>query len=325
MDVRVGNQTSRTFTNPATVRAGCMHLSRRFDSGAAGGGSGITLQRGINEITIDFFSTSALSGSIGSNISGLIFLNYTSGKHEQGDAVHNHTVQFLNRPYTTGGLVERVQYAPTYTPNIPEPNWWANNIGYDVKLLTSGTATATLGFSMQLKVQPGEPGGGGWIDFYNGLYSSDAEIGPSLMWARATDIFKRYPNDQDSNRLDPEITRDYRFDISQTASGIWQAIKMLTYHGITFTVGGTISGSAGGTVFIDLYRTDTAELIDKITRVGNGSYSFTWYDNTVDVVVLAYENDDLKGASAQNPAGGGIFNIQLDTAAPGPTYYAFAG
>jgi hypothetical protein len=325
MDVRVGNQTSRTFTNPATVRAGCMHLSRRFDSGAAGGGSGITLQRGINEITINFFSTSALSGSIGSNISGLIFLNYTSGKHEQGDAVHNHTVQFLNRPYTTGGLVERFQYAPTYTPNIPEPNWWANNIGYDVKLLTSGTATATLGFCMQLKVQPGEPGGGGWTDFYNGLYSSDAEIGPSLMWARATDIFKRYPNDQDSNRLDPEITRDYRFDISQTASAIWQAIKMLTYHGITFTVGGTISGSAGGTVFIDLYRTDTAELIDKITRVGNGSYSFTWYDNTVDVVVLAYENDDLKGASAQNLAGGGIFDIQLDTAAPGPTYYAFAG
>jgi hypothetical protein len=74
-----------------------------------------------------------------------------------------------------------------------------------------------------------------------------------------------------------------------------------------------------------LYRTDTAELLDKTTRVGNGAYSFTWYDNTIDVIVVAYETDDLKGASAQNVASGGIFDIQLDAADPGPTYYAFSG
>jgi hypothetical protein len=325
MDVRIGNQTSRTFTNPATVRAGCMHLSRRFDNGAAGGGAGIVLSRGRNEIQIDFFSTGTATSTIGSNVSGLIFLNYTSGKHEQGDAAHVHTVQFLNRPYTTGGLVERLQYSPTTTPNIPEENWWITSIGYDIKLLTSGTATATLGFTMQAKVQPTELYGRGWLDFYTGLYSSDAEVGPSLMWARARDYFKRYPNDQDPDRLNLEVVRDYRFDISQNASGIWQMIKLISYHSVTFTVSGTISGSVGGTVFIDLYRTDTAELIDTTTRIGNGAFSFTWYDNTVDLIVLAYESDDLKGASSQTVAGGGSFDIQLDIAAPGPTYYSFAG
>jgi hypothetical protein len=325
MDVRVGGQTSRTFTNPATVRAGCMHLSRRFDSGAAGGGAGITLQRGVNSIQIDFFSTGTATATIGSNVSGLIFLNYTSGKHSEGDGAHVHTTQWINRPYTTGGLVERLQYAPATTPIIPEDNWWLSSSGYDIKLLTSGTSTATLAFTLQAKVQSTEGAGAGWIDFYSGLYSSDAEVGPSLMWARARSYFKRYPNDPDPDRLNVEVARDYRFDISQTASGIWQNIKMISYHSIVFTVAGTITGSVGGTVNIDLYRTDTGELLDSTTRTGNGAYSFVWYDDTVDVVVLAFESDDLKGASGQYPASGGIFDIQLDSAAQGPTYYAFSG
>jgi hypothetical protein len=325
MDVRVGAQTSRTFTVPATVRAGCSHLSRRFDSGAAGSSANMVLQRGLNDITVDFFSSGTALGTLGSNISGLIFLNYTSGLHADGDGAHNHTTQWINRPYTTGGLVERLQYAPTTTPNIPENNWFLTSAGYDIKLLTSGTATATLGFSLQAKIQSGEGQGAGWADFYTGLYSSDAEVGPSLMWARARSYFKRYPNDQDPDRLNPEVVRDYRFDISQNAAGIWQCIKYLTYHNIAYTVSGGITGSAGGTVYLELYRTDTAELLDKTTRVGNGAYSFTWYDNTIDVIVVAYETDDLKGASAQNVASGGIFDIQLDAADPGPTYYAFSG
>jgi hypothetical protein len=325
MDVRVGEQTSRTFSFPATVRAGCLHLSRRFDSGAAGGGGNIVLQRGINEITVDFFSTGTASASIGSNVSGLIFLNYISGKHLDGDAAHTHTTQWLNRPYTTGGLVERLQYAATTTPIIPETNWWMTSTGYEIKLLTSGTSTATLGFTLQGKIQSNESQGAGWADFYTGLYSSDAEIGPSLMWSKARSYFKRYPNDQDLERLDPEVSREYRFDISQNSSGIWQCITYATYHNITYNVSGEITGSAGGTVYIDLYRTDTAELIDKTTRVGNGSYNFIWYDNTIDVIVLAYESDDLKGASLQTTAGDTIFNIQLDSADPGPTYYAFSG
>lgn len=325
MDVRIGNQTSRTYTNPASVRAGCIHLSRRFDSGAAGGGSGITLERGLNPIQVDFFSTGTAIGTIGSNVSGLIILNYTSGKHELGDAVHNHTTQWINRPYATGGLVERLQYAPSTTPNIPEDNWWLTGNGYDIKLLTSGTATASLGFSLLVKVQSTEGAGSGWQDLYTGLYSSDAEAGPSLMWARARNYFKRYPNDQDYDRFNVETVRDYRFDVSQTATSIWQAIQVVTYYSIAYTVSGSISGSAGSTVFIELYRTDTAELIDKTTRTGNGAYNFVWYDNTVDVIVVAYETDALKGASAQHVASGGIFNIQLDTAVPGPTYYAFSG
>lgn len=325
MDVRVGSQGSRTYTNPATVRGGCIHMMRRFDAGAAGGGAGMVLDRGLNEIQIDFFSTSGVSANIGSNVSGLIFLNYTSGKDSNGDGAHNHTTQWINRAYTTGNLVERLQYTPLLTPNIPETNWWLTSAGYDIKLLTSGTATNTLGFSLQVEVQSSEYQGAGWSDLYTGLYSSDAECGPSLMWARARSYFKRYPNDQDFERLSPFSARDYRFDVSQTASAIWQCIQYITYHNIYFTVPGTITGSAGGTIHIDLYRTDTGELLDVTTRSGNGAFNFNWYDNTIPVVVVAYESDELKGVSAQLVAGGGSFDIQLDAAPAGPTYYAFSG
>lgn len=158
----------------------------------------------------------------------------------------------------------------------------------------------------QTEIQSDEREGAGWLEFYNTLYSSDPEVGPSILWARARDDYKRHPRDVDTNRLDPTVARDYRFDVSQTSSVIWQASKLFTYHAITFDVTGEITGSDGGTVYIDLIRTDTGEIVNSKTRTGDGAFSFTWYDNTIPMIVLVYENSEKKGASGQYLAGESI-------------------
>jgi hypothetical protein len=321
----VGDQDDRTFAHGATVRCGGMHHMRRFDSGAAGEPSGISLSRGLNEIQIDYYTTGTASGTLGSNVSALIFLNYYSAKCPLGTCAHAHTTYWLNRPWaTTPRFVERSQYSPTTTPIIPEENWYSVSIGYEGKVLLSSTAVGSLAFSFQTEIQSEEREGAGWLDFYNSLYSSDPEIGPSILWARARDDYKRHPRDPETTRLDPTVTRDYRFDVSQNATTSWQATKLLTYHSITFEVSGEITGSNGGTVNLELIRTDTGEVVDKTTRTGNGSFTFTWYDNTINMIVLAYEDDNKKGASGQYLAGGvDSFDIDLAGTFSEATYYAY--
>jgi hypothetical protein len=269
---------------------------RRIDSGATGG-AGMTLTRGYNNIVIDWFSTSGTAGNIGSNMAGVLFLNYTSDKHADGDGVHGHTICWLIKPYATGGLVQRVQAAATTTPNIPETSYWLMGLGYQIILLTSGTASGSLAFAMQAEVQAAEAEGAGWRTIYAGLYASDAEIGPSLMWARARTEFKRYPNDTDSSRLNVETARDYRFDVNVAAAAVWQARMFMTYHSISYSISGNVTGSSGGTVTIAAFRADTGEKIDSTTRVGNGSYTIPWYDNTTEVFAEARESGTLIGRS----------------------------
>lgn len=78
----------------------------------------------------------------------------------------------------------------------------------------------------------------------------------------------------------------------------------LTYHSITFTVSGTVTDSAGGVVDLSLHRESSGERIKVASRTGNGSYSFTWFDNTASVYVDAYENATHTGRSADAVATG---------------------
>lgn len=144
-------------------------------------------------------------------------------------------------------------------------------------------------------------------------------MGTSISWARARPNFKRYPNDPDTDRLGIETSRNYRFDIPISAAAVFQAKKFVTYHTITYTIAGNVSGSAGGTITLDAWRTDTGEKIDTTTRVGDGAYSFTWYDNTIPVFVTAYESSAYRAMSA-NQVAGNTFDIDLGG---GPKYYAF--
>lgn len=325
LTLAVGPQADRTYTQPASVRCGGLTITRRIDSGETGGVAGVTLARGLNTITYTFFTTSATAGNIGSNLSGMLYLNYTSDIAGDGDGVHNHTTQWLVRPYSTGNLVQRLAYTPTAVPDIPETNYWLTNSGFQFNFMTSGTGAANLALVYSGEIQAGELYDAGWLDFYTALYATDAEIGPSVTVCRTRNVFKRWPNDPDTNRLDIETSRTVRMDCNVNAALSHQSIQYVTWYGISYAIAGTISGSAGGTVQIKAFRTDNDEEVGNTSRTGDGAYSMTWYDNTIPVYTVAYESTTLKGTSQQAVAGsvGGEFDIDLAGGAGGPTYYAF--
>ena len=325
LTLAIGTQADRTYTQPASVRCGGLTITRRIDAGETGGVAGVTLARGKNTINYTFFTTSATAGNIGSSLSGLLFLNYTSDKATDGDGAHNHTTQWLARAYSTGDLVQKITYTPTAVPIIPETTYWLTNSGFQFNILTSGTGAAALALVYSGEIQAGESYGGGWVDFYTGLYSTDSEIGPSQKFCRTRAAFKRWPDDPDTERLNIETSRSLRFDTNVTAAVSHQAIQLVTWHSISYAISGTISGSAGGTVQIRAFRTDNDEEVGITSRTGNGTYSMTWYDNTINVYVVAYETTTLKGTSQQAAAGSvsGEFNINL-AGGGGPTYYAYS-
>jgi hypothetical protein len=248
----------------------------------------------------------------------LIILNYTSGKSSSGTCAHNHTTIWCNRPYTAGLIALRQQYSPTITPIIPETEYFATGIGYQLTLQTS-SGNAQFSYAFQGEVQSTEPAGAGWLDFYDAFYVTDAEIGPSINWARARDDFKRWPADS-ADRLDVEVVRDYRFDTTLNNAGLIQVQKFVTYHSMLFPIEGTISGSAGGTVSITAYRASDGTVLGSTSRTGNGTYSITWYDDIDDVIVVAEETSELRGISKEDVAGTGGFDISLSSA----TYYAYS-
>ena len=304
MDIRCGAQGARTFTHAASAHCGDMSSMIRIDSGGASG-AGITLARGFNTLTLDMFESSSTAGNLASNASALLFLNYTSGKDTNGADVHNHTTVWLNRPHATTAPTPRLQSATAITPVIPEASYYLTNVGYLIHLQTGGTtnpgATAFLG-----EVQGAEAEGAGWEPFFSGNFVSDSEIGYNHVWADATASFLRYPTDPyTGTRLAIETARDYRFDATVGSAGdgcFWQAHMLVTYHAITWAIAGTVTGSGGGTVTLTANRTDTGEKVAGTTRVGEGAYSLTWYDNTVNVVVSGTEDAAHAGASAAGVA-----------------------
>ncbi len=304
LDIRAGSQASRTFAHAASAHCGFMTAMRRIDSGGAGGVAGVTLARGKNTFTLDWFTTSATAGNIGSNLSGIAFLNYTSGVHPSGEGVHQHTTAWNIRDYSTGDLIQKLQVAADTTFNIPETDYFITGLTYQIMIQTI-TGAAAYALAVLTEVQSGEGDGAGWAAIYSSIYSSDAEVGYSIMWGLARTQFKRWPNDPgrgDGNVLDIETARNYRFDSNITAAISWQMYGLLTYHSITYSISGTIAGSSGGTVNIKAYRTDTGEKIGSTSRSGNGSYSITWYDNTIDTFAEAWESSALLGRSDDDVA-----------------------
>lgn len=327
VDLRVGGQASRTYAHAATVRGGsCIHM-RRFDSGAVGG-AGMTLARGTNTLTIDWFTSAITAGTSASNVSGLCYLNYSSDIHTDGDMVHNHTTQWVTRAHATGNLVPILQVTPLTTPIIQATNYWLTGAGFQIVHMTSGTANTSLSVGVLGEVQSTEAEGAGWRSMYTGMMESDSECSPNIMYARVRDDFKRWSNDPDTTRLNIETSRSFRFDSSVATGSFWQMSQFISYHAITYSISGTISNSGGGTVTLTAYRVSDGLEIGTTTRVGNGSYTIPWHDNVDPVIVEAYEDATHKGLSVSQVSDNvNTFNIDLNPSTGGggggPTYYAY--
>ena len=293
--------TYRSYAMSANVTAGAFSFQHRIDPGSALT-STFALTRGENPIQVSLYRSTGIM----SNVSGVLKLLYLSDVSAHGIDAHSQTCYAFIRQLNLTTTADDTVVGDSF--QIPDTDYWIQAAGLQYTLWAQ---SALMSLMVQARLQPGEGAGEGWRELYNDLYVSDAELGYGGWTVRARDEFKRYPNDPDTNRMDIEVARNIR--TTATVASRYGSKWVVSFHGITHTISGNISSSTGGTVNIAVYKKNSAnefELFDQTTRSGNGSYSFTVYDDVPDYYVAAFESDSLKGLSKQEPPGTG-FDIDL--------------
>lgn len=294
LNARVGTGSFVAYTNTgAGVVSGNKALMIRNDSP-----TGITLARGRNSLLMDIYNTSATAR--GGNIGSFWIINYTSDKHSLGVGAHNHTVLW---PVYLEGTVAAAQTLITTAGaiDIPESSYYITAMGVKLEVTTQNT-TPVQGFSVKAERLSGTEGGLIFENIYSDVGMHDSEGGLYTCIAQTKDLFQRWPGDSGNSRLFLESGRRYVLNSSNASSFFNSLTLMTTYHSILYGVSGNITNSNGGTVNIDLLRYNTKEKVSGISRSGNGSYNFTWYDNTEPMCCVAYENNTYKGMSGSGLA-----------------------
>jgi hypothetical protein len=257
--------------------------------------SAFTLAAGRNSINWDIYRTD--TADLGFGVSGFWIVNYTAGKPTEGYGAANHTI-FFNLGAFFDGAASTQDILTAIAPSIPETNYFLTSIGTEFKYI-SNTTTSPSGISVQTEKTTGE-GGFSWESVYVDTNSTDPETGLHSVYATARSIFKRWTGDDYSSRLDLEASRRWKTSLAAatTAGAAFHYLNLIfTYHTITKTVSGNITGSSGGLVTISVHREATGEKILETSRTGDGSYSVTWYDGTETLHTTAYESSTKVGRS----------------------------
>lgn len=288
LNMRIGTGAFVAYTDTASVLCGSNAAMIRNDAAVA-------LVRGRNNLIFDSYRTD--TADFGWNLCGFWLVNYTSGKATQGVSAHNHSVELGLAQHGTTATANTFRTAAV-APVIPETNYYITASG--TQLITMMNATATpAGVCVQTERLPGE-GGVKWEECYIDITQTDPEVGYVFGYSQIKDLFDRWPNDPDSTRMDMEVARRWQVYLpgANGATPCWVSLNLIfTYHAITYSVTGNITNSGGGTVTINACRATTGERILTTSRVGNGSYSMTWYDNTENIYVEARESATLLGRS----------------------------
>jgi hypothetical protein len=69
-------------------------------------------------------------------------------------------------------------------------------------------------------------------------------------------------------------------------------MSVITYSTPAYTVADSITGFSG-TVNLTLHRASTDEKVGETSRVGDGAFSFPWYDNTEELYVVANDGTNV--------------------------------
>lgn len=222
--------TDRYYQHPATVR------------------SGSVFQTGLYTLNIDsenkiyypfeIFTSGTTLGTWGSNLTGCVYLNYTSDKYVDGDGCHNQTTIWCTTPYfvETSG---REFLSPTTVP-IGLGNYYDYFIqyaGFQINLITTSTPTSNIPISFKYYGPNFD-----YIPFFDTMYISDDEIGMSIMWANSTNVFLNgLEIDGVPNKL--RIDDSYSFEISNFPGVCYfQLMQIVTYNCIQYVYSGNTTG-----------------------------------------------------------------------------------
>lgn len=298
MQAKIGTGSYVAYTDGGSFYGGGTIASIRNDSA-------YTLARGKN--TLDFL-VYRTGGDNGLGLSGYWRVSYTCDKPAAGTQAANKTIIYTSyvigtraANFVLGAQAQQAAY-------IPEPLWYMNSWGCFHWVLQTGTASPGA-IRMGGLLDSGAPFTrfvGTWIG------TSDAEAGWRLITYAPDRFVWKWANYKGlglpSGLNDPSDPTDiyslWAVAVGAGTVSFFQTLQYVyTYHGITYPVTADVSGSAGGTVTLHLHRESDGERLATTTRTGDGSYTFTWYDNTENVYVDAYEDNTHLGRSVPALAG----------------------
>ncbi len=251
--------------------------------------SSISLTRGMNYITSSWFTNVANNACA---FDGLLILNYTSSIHENGDGVHNHTVNYLIKPT----ILNSINYITSQSQfNIPESHYYNNGIGFIMPTFSLTTANS---YVLEAQIRPNEHKGNGYELINGKMILNDGENCLSHYIFNGSNLFERYTNDPDiSQRINLKTPRQYKINNNVTS---WYGLSsFLTYNSITCTITGVInnfSGSASG-IQVSAFSLNSNELLLNLTATANGNFESPWFDDTLSIYLSARQNSTLMGRS----------------------------
>lgn len=287
LNMRIGTGAFVAYTDTASVLAGSNAAMVRNDTA-------LTLARGRNTLNFDVYRSD--TADFGWNISGFWLVNYTSDKHSSGVGAHNHTVEWRLLANGTAAAATNVTSTSTAMA-IPETDYFITALGTQLIVQPSGTV-APSGFAVLVERLAAE-GGQEWEVAYIDSSQTDPEIGVYIMYSQVRSLFDRFPNDADEKRMNFETARRWRVHMngSTAVTGWVGLIAVASYHTIAYTVADSITGFSG-TVNLGLHRgdqntTQAGELVKTTTRSGDGTFTFSWYDNTEQVYISANDGTNV--------------------------------
>lgn len=293
--VSCGSQVARAYTvNNGTIAVGGRNIIQRIDSGGdVGFGLGVPLARGENTIGVSFYRTTSVTGSC---VSVMLILNYTSGRSAVGAADHASTRYYAFR--ATAADVSELETSSLAVLDIPETNYLL--LGAAIELYMMQTSAAYI--LAQAELAAGEGPGDGWFQLRSTQQTGSGDLSLYHVFFALSALFKRYPTDPDTARAVVATTRKYRF--TMTANSWFGGVALAAYSTITRTVSGQLVGYTGdgSGIPVDIFRADTDEKVGSVTSAVGGSYTFTWYDNAVNLYAVARQTDQLVGRSSDQVA-----------------------
>lgn len=271
--------TETITDNAATLCGGNTFMVRR---------DALTLVRGLNTLKFWMYLTSVTNQPY--NLSGYHLINYTADKPAQGYAFG------LTEQVWGCATPSNVAAATRYElSTLPMPTWtdeyYIVAVGTHLSYITSSTGVAS-GVSVQAQIDHPD-GTVPWEDIYTDISRTSPEVGLRQCYSQARDLFHRFTDDVDGNRVAFADVLKWRVALAAGALAFFSLDLIIIDHMMTADVAGDVTDSAGGTVNLSLHRSATGERLKTATRTGNGPFAFTWYDPTELVYVSATEGAGL--------------------------------